>query len=123
MKRLLSILIIIAWSYLGFSCNKGDYDQRLEITDLRKPQIITIHKKPDQGNIYSLSIRCTGKLNGEARISRVLDGKPYNTNKLSGDVNFSWGGDWYANSVEIKYEPLQVNSGKLIIEYKFHDLK
>jgi hypothetical protein len=121
MKRLLSILILIALSFIGVSCNKAHYDQRLEITDLQKLQIITLSKRPSQGNIYSLSIHCTGKINGKARM--MPDGKRQDTKELSGNVNFTWGGDWYADSVEIRYEPIQVSSGSLILEYTFSDLK
>jgi hypothetical protein len=113
--------MLLALSFTSLSCSKVSYDQKLEITDLQKPQIIRLSKRPSQGNIYSLSIRCTGKINGKARM--MPDGKRQDTKELSGNVNFTWGGDWYADSVEIRYEPIQVSSGSLILEYTFSDLK
>jgi hypothetical protein len=57
---------------------------------------------------------------GEAQLSLMLNGKPYKTEKLNDNVNYKWGGDWYADSMELKYEPQVVNSGKIKIEYSFN---
>ena len=121
MKRFRYLLVIVLLASMGASCSK--YDQRLEIADLQKPQVITLHKKSDQGNIYSMRIRGSGKLNSEARIVLMLNEKPYKTEQMNGKVNFTWGGDWYSDSMELRYQPLKVNSGIFVIEYYFADLK
>ena len=52
----------------------------------------------------------------------LLGGEPYKVKKLSGKVNFEWGGDWYSETAEIRYEPVKVRSGRLILHYRFHRL-
>lgn len=103
------------------SCSK--YDQRLSITDIQKPQVITLHKKVNQRGIYAMGIRGSGNLNGTAQIILMLNDQPYKTEQLNGKISFTWGGDWYSDSMEVRYQPGKVGSGKLDIEYAFYDLK
>ena len=98
------------------SCRK--YDQKLVITDVGTSQVIKLHKKPKQGGIVSMGIRGSGNLNGEAQI--IL---PYKTEQINGKVSFNWGGDWYSDTMELRYQPINANSGILVIEYSFYDLK
>jgi len=49
----------------------------------------------------------------------LLHGEPYKVAKLSGKVDFEWGGDWYAETAEIRYEPEDVRSGKVVLYYRF----
>jgi len=69
-----------------------------------------------------MALRGYGKIDGEAQLSLMLDGKPYKTEMIKGTVNFKWGGDWYADSMELRYEPQIVNSGKITIEYSFNSI-
>jgi len=48
--------------------------------------------------------------------------KPYKTEKLSGKVEFHWGGDWYADTAEIRYNPITVNSSQFKIIYSFKEI-
>jgi hypothetical protein len=70
-------------------------------------------------NIYAIHIRCSGKIDGQAEISLILNGKPYKTEQLNGKVSFSWSGDWYSDSAEIQYKPIKVSSGVLNFSYAF----
>lgn len=99
----------------------GKYNQKIEVTDVQKPQVISLHKKVNQKSIHSMNIRGTGKLNGEAQIVLILNGQPYKTAQLNGKADFVWGGDWYADSMELRYQPAKVDSGTLVIEYRFLD--
>ncbi len=121
MKRFRYVLIIPILALLSVSCVK--YDQRLEIKDLQKPRVINLHKKPNQGTICSMGIRVSGMVNGEAQITLMLNETPYKTTKMNGTVNFTWGGDWYSNSMELHYQPLKVDSGSLTIEYHFGEIE
>ena len=118
MIKLTSILFIIQLTLLSASCTQ--YDQKLEITDLNKPQVITLKKKRDQKIIVSMGVHCYGKLEGEAQL--MLNGAPYKTEKMKGKVNFKWGGDWFSDSMELRYQPINLTSGQLAMEYTYSDL-
>ena len=119
MKKLTYILLIIQLILITASCTK--YDQRLEVTDLKKSQVLILQKKPNQKNVYSMSINCSGKFKGEAQLVLMLNGAPYKTEYMKGNVNFKWGGDWYSDSMELRYQPSNVTSGQLVIDYTFTD--
>ena len=91
------------------------------IIDVTESETIILEKQTEQGFVHSLIIIGTGKLDGEAEIVMILNGKPYTTEYLSGDVDFSWGGDWYSDQVEIRYTAVSVTGGNLMLKYEFHD--
>lgn len=107
--------------FLLAGCRDSTND--LAITALDQKQEILLEKDPAQGNIHGISIRGSGKLGGEARISLLLDGKPYKVETLSGPIDFKWGGDWYSDEAEILYEPIHVTSGQLILQYSFKEIR
>ena len=119
MKKLAFILLVIQLALLSTSCTK--YDQRVEITDVKKSQVFILQKKPDQKDIFSMRIHCYGKLEGEAKLVLTLNGAPYKTEQIKGNVNFKMSGDWYADSMEVSYQPHNVTSGQLVIAYAFSD--
>ncbi len=53
----------------------------------------------------------------------MLNEKPYNTENITGNVSFNWGGDWYSDSATIIYKATNVTEGNLIIEYNFETMK
>jgi len=114
------ILIVSVLAVLLVSCAK--YDQRLAMKDLERAQVVRLQKKPGQGTICSMGIRGSGQVDGKARIVLMLNGAPYKAADIDGKVHFAWGGDWYADSMELRYQPLEVRSGELIIEYYFRDI-
>jgi hypothetical protein len=120
MKMIRNILLISIMTVLPLSCAR--YDQRLVIKDMKKEQLIILHKKQGQGNICSMGIRGLGRVDGKARIVLMLNGAPYKAADVNGKVDFTWGGDWYADSMELHYQPLEVRSGELIIEYYFGEI-
>lgn len=120
MKKLTIILLIIQLALFSASCTK--YHQRIQISDPKQPQVLILQKKPDQQTVTSMGIHCYGKLEGNAELVLMLNGAPYKTEKIKGKVNFTWGGDWYSDSMELKYQPNNVTSGQLVIDYTFTDL-
>lgn len=121
MKPLRRIVVLSLLLLVCASC--GRYDQKIVIKDVTKAQTIEVHKKPGQGHIYSMGIRVSGQIDGNAKVTLVLDGAPYKVANMEDKSNFSWGGDWYADSIELHYEPNNVRSGKLTIEYYFSDIQ
>ena len=111
---------IIAVVFLACtSCSGGS--QRLEVTNVEKPQVIKLQKRPTQKFIHGMSIKGRAKLNGKAQVRLMLNGKPYRMASIDGKGGFDWGGDWYADSMEVQYQPENATSGRLVIEYSFLD--
>jgi hypothetical protein len=100
----------------------ASYDQSARIADVRKAETIILENTGRSGNVHAIGIRGSGEIRGEATVTLMLNGKPYKTETLSGPVRFKWGGDWYSNTAEIRYEPGEVSSGELVIEYRFSTL-
>ncbi len=120
MRKIPFILLIVQLLLISTSCQK--YDQRLDITDVKQSQLLVLQKQPNQKNIVSMGLRCYGKMVGEAQLVLMLNGAPYKTANMKGKVDFTWGGDWYSDSMELRYQPSNVTSGQLIIDYTFSEL-
>lgn len=118
MRKAIGLIFLILM--IG-GCNQT-LNQTYNVVDVTKPEIIIIAKQRSQGGIHSLRIAGVGQITGNATISLFLNGKPYKVEHLSESVDFYWGGDWYSDSAEIKYEPTSVKSGKLKINYQFYDI-
>jgi hypothetical protein len=116
-KKSLYITCVVALSYLLTSCSSSYRSVRIK--DVRKPETVTLNKAFSQGHIYSLSIRGTGKLDGTANISLLIEGKVYRTQKLNNSINFTWNNDWYSDKAVIRYSPINVKYGDFIINYRF----
>jgi hypothetical protein len=69
---------------------------------------------------YSMPV--DSRIAGNAEISLLVGGKPYQTEKLSGAVTFRWDGDYYADEAEVRYKPTTVTGGSLRLTYQFHDI-
>ena len=117
MKKILVVTVLLA-TVAG--CSRGK--QTHTIADVAKAETITLQKGSSQGDIHYMTVVGKGYLDGTAEIVLILDGKPYKTEKLSGDVAFEWSGDWYSNSARIEYKPSSVKSGSLSLQYTFKDM-
>jgi hypothetical protein len=113
-----SVLVLL---FFGPSCAK--YPHEVKLADVQTPQVIVLKKEPNAGNIHGIGIRGRRNLDGEAHVSLMLNGNPYKTERLNAKVSFSWIGDWYSETADIRYEPINVKSGELIVEYQFSSLK
>ena len=93
------------------------------IDDLTAPVIIKLEAPSDpQKHVVSIQIRGIGAVDGAAQIELMLNGSPYRTEKLAGPISFTWGGDWYSPTAEIRYRPINVKGGRLAIQYRFETL-
>jgi hypothetical protein len=79
-----------------------------------------VGEKTGKRYTHGITIRGIGQIDGEGIISLLLNGEPYKVAKLSGKIDFQWGGDWYSETATIRYEPTIVRSGKLVLRYRFH---
>ncbi len=116
MKRLITSIALVAFMS---GCSIGSRTH--EVADVTKAEVIVLKKKPGRGPVYSLSVSGHGKIDGNAEISLILNGGPYKTEKLSGKVDFRWGGDWYSDQAEIRYASGTVTGGTVRLKYKFND--
>jgi hypothetical protein len=120
MRARIKIYAVIFLSVLLATCT--NYDHKILFSNVPIKQTIVLSNNSGKGNVYSIAIRTHGYINGRAQISLILNTSKYKTEQIGGNVNFNWGGDWYSDTAEILYEPHNVKSGELIIEYKFYTL-
>jgi hypothetical protein len=115
MKHLIGSLALVV---ILSGCNR---DHRIyQISDVTQAETITLEKEPDQENIYSWLLTGSGTIDGTAEVVVMLNGEPYLTEQLSGNVDFQWAGDWYADQAEIRYIPTSVTGGNLSLSYQFY---
>ncbi len=95
------------------------HKQTVQVSDVSKPESLIL--KPGRGqsatHITGISLRFHGQIEGEATIT----GTNVLTQKLTGAFDLKTGGDWYTDSCQLHYTPTNVRSGRVIIEYEFHD--
>jgi len=113
---------IVAITLLALLVGCSGKNQTCSVVDVAKPETITLAKLSSQGNIHSITIVGKGRLDGTAEIVLILNGKPYKTEKLSGDVDFKWRADWYSDSASIVYTPSSAKAGNVNLHYRFEDI-
>ena len=111
-----NIIVTLSMILLA-SCTK--YDQKYIVHNTSKPQTIIL-KNREGINVTSISIKGYGHIDGNAQIILMLNGKPYKSENISGNIKFKWSSDWYSNDATIIYTPQNVTTGNLIIEYNFN---
>ncbi len=119
--RTIVIFVLLAALLMGLIRGCGLIHRTQSVADVTKAETITLKKNTGQGHISSFTITCSGEIQGTAEISLMENGKAYRTEKLSGPVNFKWGGEWYSDTADIRYEPKSVTGGNLRLEYRFKD--
>ena len=118
MKRLLIIIVLLFAALLGIA---GWWLLRIpsvSISDTRQPQTIVLEKPSSGGNVYYFEVYGSGEINGSATITMLANGQPYHVANLAGKVDFKWYGDWYSDTIEIRYQPTKVQSGKINLRYR-----
>lgn len=118
MKKLLlalflvtSIAIVSVWG-LGMP--------KTVVRDVRQSETIILRNRDTSEFVHSLTIRGSGEIDGTGEISLLLKGNPYKFAQVNGTVDFDWIGDWYGESAEVRYEPRDVRSGRIVLHYQFH---
>jgi hypothetical protein len=121
MRRIALIAYVAFFTVVATtSCVK--YDGRQTLEDVKHEQVIVL-KKTGPGSVYSIAVRGRGNIAGRTRISLIEGGVSRETQEIHSAVDFKWSGDWYSDTAEIKYEPIEVKGGELIIEYLFATLE
>jgi len=98
-------------------------DRVVKIKDIHKKEIIHLAKDKDQEHVFSFHVHVYGHLGGQATISLIQDsskGSLREKESISGEVDLVWRGDWYADRIDIVYEPSNsIMSGEIEISYDF----
>ena len=96
-------------------------NQSASVTNTSEPAIIKLTSQAGK-QVVSLQVIGSGSIDGSAEIALVLDGKPYRSQHLKGNVSFTWADDWYSPLAEIHYRPTKVQGGRVDLQYRFGTL-
>jgi hypothetical protein len=121
MYAILKITTLIFFSITFFGCS-NPLEQQKNVKDVTQSETIILHKKAQQTNIHSISIKIFGFIEKQSHISLLLNAKEYKVETLKGKFSFTWGGEWYSDTAEIFYQPINVAKGKVTIRYTFKDI-
>src|SRR5215469_6043102 len=111
-----TLALVVAWVGVRL------LPQWTRIPDVTRPIELTLQARPGQDHIYSLDVVGIGSVDGDADICLVLNGSAYKPVRLHGRVRFVWGGDWYSPTATVRYIPVQVKSGSVLLRYRFNSL-
>jgi hypothetical protein len=89
------------------------------VQDVRKAETLVLGQETGEHHTSGIWVHGSGYIDGEATISLQLGGTPYKVAKLAGKVDFTWGGDWYSETAEVRYEPAPARSGHVVLRYRF----
>jgi len=118
MKCLLPWVFVVTLALAG--C--GVAEQEVRVQDVTRNETLILHKAPGQGSVTGITITGRGSITGRSKVQLILNGAVYKQAELDGDVSIRWGGDWYADTAEIRYQAGTASQGTLTLTYGFHDL-
>ena len=119
MRASLQILLVTS---LGALIGCAKYDGKVTLDDVTKLTRVTL-RAPGSGNsVIGIKLVSRGQVTGAGRIKLILNGKPYRTEDLEGNVRFTWSGDWYSPLAEVQYEPQGASGGRIELHYRFDEL-
>ncbi len=113
MNRAYPILAVLSLT----AAFKVGCSQSVQVEDVTVSDTIVL--EADRQHPSSLTIVGKGNIEGTAKISLMLEDKPYKTEMLSGAIDFEWSNDWYSEDAVLQYESGTAKSGNLTLKYKF----
>jgi len=105
-------VIVLAFSTFLVGCSK-----EVQINSVASSETIVLKSK--EKNPTRIWLAFQGRIEGEAQVTLMLNGKPYRSEDLNGDIDFVWENDWYYNEAIIEYKHGNTKSGHLTIKYDF----
>ena len=124
MNRLCIPAIVVAAGSLAtgtwFLWASFDKMSSVSVSDVRQGETLVLGTKTGSHHTHGVTIRGSGEIEGDATISLLLNGEPYKAATLNGRIDFEWGGDWYSETAEVRYEPADVRAGEVVLHYRFH---
>mgnify|MGYP006426690749 CR=1 FL=1 len=95
--------------------------QLYQLSNPTENQQLLLRKKIISKPTSGLLIMGKGYIDGEARITLLLDGEVYKTKIVSGNVRFQWRENWRGNRAILRYQPARVTEGNLRFSVTFMD--
>ena len=118
MKNIILLLVLI-----GLVLQYGVNLQVQSIPDIMGSEKILLKKNPWQKTIHGLKIKGHGTVQGTVAIMLLFYDKnePYRKIEVSGEFEFEWGNDWYADQAVIVYTAKEGQEGAITFLYRFLD--
>jgi len=126
MKKILSILVLLFIGLYYIDTQTHWITNRTyKIDDVSKKETILLYKMKVQEHVYGFFVQIRGHIDGSAKFKFYnSSGKGffYKYKTVSGDVDIRWSGDWYTETIEMEYLPIDVKGGELSLEYSFYGI-
>ena len=114
---------VIVWTSLAallvLAASWGLSGPTVRVADVRKAETLLLTRQPNTGSVYGYTLHVTGRIDGRATLSLMTKDSSHEVQAMQGAVDFRWGGEWYADTAEVRYEPRDVADGHLTIRYVF----
>jgi hypothetical protein len=94
----------------------------VHIADGSKPADLQLISRHHLDKVTTLHVEGRGNIDGEGEFTLLLNGQPYKTERVKGQVNFTWRVDWHTTEAVVRYTPLTARSGSITLRYHFAGL-
>lgn len=119
MKKFVVVIILLAAAVIVIA-TRATSAPGVSVRDVRHAESLILGQESGNSHPWGIWIEGSGHVDGEATISLLLHGQPYKVERVRGRVEFEWGGDWYAETATVRYEPVNVRSGTVVLRYRFY---
>lgn len=127
-KRSFIILVvstlIIVVAYFAYQSVIGpiysnNVSQHMDVNFVES-KAITLHKKQDQGSIFSIELEILGNTSSNLNLS-ISNGEKvmYDAKIKGGEIDFAFKNDWYVDSLVLLISPTEPGENNLNIDYRF----
>jgi len=114
-------IFIILFSYFFFFYD--EYNQDLNICNVKSKQIIKLEKLPSSTNyVVSLKLNISGKIKGIAEISLLENNQTYKSKIIKDNFSINLNSEWYSSNAILLYKPINVKYGEIKIKYSFEEI-
>ena len=110
----MKLLVIIICSIWLSSCDYSDEEYVLDLSKTSTFVLNAVNTEP----VSEFRLHAKGSSSAEGVLELLLEDTIYKTQKISGNVNFKWGGDWYHPNMKLIYRIQKNGKGTLKIKYK-----
>ncbi len=87
--------------------------------DISQDTMIVLKKKNWQGSIWGIDLRIRGDFTDTVRVSFFMYDKAYHQMLLFGAADSSFHGDWYSDSIQVRFDRIRVPLRSVSIDYQF----
>ena len=110
MKNIILICVVIV--AIVSACGRSS--EIADVPDVTRPTVLVLNSR--SANVSGITLHIHGQIDGDA----VFSTSGWETQRLSGKVDYKIYHDWFQPKCNLHYQPQKVTSGVLTVEYKFH---